>query len=35
MVTSSRIAARLLDDRVGVDRVLVEHLGGVAHDDAR
>ena len=27
-------AARLLDDHVGVDRVMVEHLGGVAHDDA-
>ena len=28
-------AARLLDDHVGVDGVMVEHLGGVAHHDAR
>jgi hypothetical protein len=27
------MAARLLDDDVGVDRMLVEDLGGVAHDD--
>ena len=28
-------AARLLDDDVGLDRMVVEDLGGVAHDDAR